>query len=157
MYQVRSTVAGDIVELSHTMRQADIDECWATSHSSPKEALKAGVLMSEPNGYTWWVGNRVGCIFGVVPQYVIADIGVPWMLGSDLIDDRAHGLQFARTSIILRDWAQADYRLLRNNIDIRNERAVRWLKWMGFTVEKPRPFGPDDVLFSTFSRERTDV
>ena len=39
-YKIVPTTEDHMIELSHTMRPADVQECWAANHYTPYEALK---------------------------------------------------------------------------------------------------------------------
>ena len=67
------------------------------------------------------------------------------------------GRKFARGSVKVMNWFKSAYPKLRNHVDARNSSAITWIKWLGFTVEKAVPYGPDGVLFHPFHWEREDV
>lgn len=148
MYKIVRVEPHHVAELALTMRDADVAECWATSHSPPLEALESSVRLSEPTAYVGLADGVVVCMFGVGPQTLSSDVGVPWMLGSDLLVK--HYRAFARHSCDVVYWMREKYPKLRNSVDARNILAVRWLKWLGFTIETAVPFGPDDVYFHPF-------
>lgn len=41
-----------------------------------------------------------------------------------------------------------------NHVYSKNTASIRWLKFLGFTVEHPEPFGPSAALFCPFWREK---
>jgi hypothetical protein len=45
---------------------------------------------------------------------------------------------------------RAAYPQLENHVDARNRRALRWLGWLGFTIEAPAPWGVEGRPFHRF-------
>jgi hypothetical protein len=41
-----------------------------------------------------------------------------------------------------------------NHVYSKNTASIRWLKFLGFTVEHPEPYGPSAALFCPFWREK---
>ena len=39
-----------------------------------------------------------------------------------------------------------------NQVYAKNIESIRWLQYLGFTVERPRPIGPSAALFCDFWR-----
>lgn len=73
------------------------------------------------------------CVYGVVPTTLLPPIGQPWMLAHR--DLPKHGRPFLRES---RQWTaqqQAQYDWLFNYVGSWHTRSVRWLGWLGFTIE----------------------
>jgi hypothetical protein len=147
-YQVVETTAAHVAELAQTMCDADVAEAWAAAHMMPLEALEASVAGSRDT-LTGLADGKVLCIFGVGQLHALAFVGYPWMLGS--VELPKHTAAFIRGS---RGWFREItkiYPYLENYVDIRNHRAIRWLKWMGFQVDAPIPHGPDRMPFHKFS------
>ena len=57
------------------------------------------------------------------------------------------------SKIFVESW-QEEYPLLQNYVDARYAPALRWAKWLGFTIEDTFPFGPDAVPFYKIVRRR---
>jgi hypothetical protein len=147
-YAVETTTAGHVEELAQTMCDEDVAECWAFAHMMPLEALEASVAGSRDT-LTGVADGKVLCIFGVGQFHALDFVGYPWMLGS--VELPKHATAFLRGS---HGWFREItkmYSYLENYVDVRNHRAIRWLKWMGFQVDAPAPHGPDRMLFHKFS------
>ena len=121
------------VHLSHCMagREAVI-ESWAYSE------VVRGMLTDD--------GQACG-LCGVVGQRI-------WMLGTDRLTENRK----ARWQLCVegRKWVdncleELD-RPLFNQVYSKNHESIRWLKYLGFTVERPRPFGHAGALFCDFWR-----
>jgi len=48
----------------------------------------------------------------------------------------------------------AGYSHLENWVDARNTKAINWLRWLGFTVHDPVPFGVAGLPFHRFDMRR---
>ncbi len=155
MYEVVEATPAHATELATSMREPDVAEVWATRHQTPLEALLAGLEHSQPHAYTALIDGRVICMFGLAPQTLTGEVGIPWLLGSELVEE--HYRTFARHSRKMVQWMREMHPKLRNIVDARNTFSVRWLAWLGFTLESARPFGPDDVDFHVFHWERENV
>ena len=71
------------------------------------------------------------------------------MLASPVLE--RHARRFLRLSREYLEEAKKGYDFLENYVDQRNEAAVKWLAWLGFTIHDPEPFGPDKYLFHRFT------
>ncbi len=137
-------------EMAPKMRKADIQEIWAATGEMPDEALIRSIQSATGAWAGYW-DNEICCIFGVSPESIISGKGNIWMLGTELIEK--HPTVFLRHSVQVVKDMHKSYRYLHNWVDVRNEVSIRWLKWLGFTLEKPAPFGPYKMLFRKFYKE----
>lgn len=87
-------------------------------------------------------------IFGAAPWPGLPHKAYPWMLATRRFDDHGiHLLRFARRFL---GTMQRTYRELENHVHADNVRAVRFLEWLGFTVEAPAPWGYKGQMFRRF-------
>lgn len=120
------------VVLNLELRQSDKDELKASVGLDPADAILISLLHSTEK----WVvvhDNKIEAVFGVswVPERQLA---VPWFLGTDKIED--YSITFIRQSKkIVEDWLDR-YGVLFNLVDSRHTASIRWLKWLGFTVDE---------------------
>ncbi len=143
-----------IEELINTMREADRVELWAASRSTPEQAL-SNALRSSHQAWTGLIDGEVACMFGVVPQSWMHGTGYPWMLGSELIVTHQK-LFLRRCRGQVQSMAQS-FRYLHNYVDARNDKAIRWLEWLGFEIEEPEPWGVAGLPFRHFVMRTTYV
>jgi ribosomal protein S18 acetylase RimI-like enzyme len=144
----RDLISGDIDHIAANMREADRQEVVAfRGNTDMRAALGSCVLMSSH----YWVaavGAEPIFVFGVVPVSLLDGMGAPWMLGTDktfnypriLVKD---GRRYIREMLEL-------YSTLANFVDARNEKSIRWLKRLGFTVYAAEPFGHAGLPFHRF-------
>lgn len=152
-YQMVTATHDHLCELCPKVRQADIEE-FAACDRTVEEVLKDGLQLST---YTW-AGLRDGsvvCVFGVASPSVLSGKGVPWMVGSPEIDRCAYA--FLQRSRIVIQHMLSLYDHLENYVDVRNTRAIRWLRWLGFEIHPPEPHGPNGMLFHRFEMRRNHV
>lgn len=89
--------------------------------------------------------GEVAALVGLGLQPLIGGVAMPWLLTGRPVDRHRKAflrLTRGRTSAMLADhgalvaYVHADYR-----------EAVRWLRWLGFTLASPQPLGPRGALF----------
>lgn len=145
----------DIVEatLEHVeamlpnVRQADIEEVYAASGMRIDQGLVTSFRMSM----LCWAGlvdGEVACIFGVCPANMLGRRGIPWLLGTDLIEQ--HATAFLRRNRRYIRIMLAMYNHLENHVDCRNAASIAWLKWLGFQFDEPAPYGHLRMPFMRF-------
>lgn len=127
-----------ISELLHDLRAADRAEVAAA-----RGRVTAMQLWDDVKGAHRVITamdscNRVVAVFGVSRHPAEADVGVVWLLGTDLLDRYIVSLcKEARRFIV--DWHKT-FCILTNFTDERNTRVLRWLRWLGFI------FAPEPIL-----------
>lgn len=133
------------------MRQPDVDEVWAVAHLTPLAALVRSALVSrEPMAVL--VDGCPVCIFGVSRLSPFSDVGHPWMLATPEVEQHATAL--LRGSVAYVRWMREVFPRLDNYVDARNEKAIGWVRWLGFEVDPPQPFGLDRLPFHRFHWKR---
>lgn len=133
------------------VREADREELWAASCSTPDKVMERALAVSNQA----WTGLLDGvpvCMFGVAPVSALSDVGRPWMVGTDHLD--AHAPVFLRRCRGVVKAMLQQFPTLENYVDQRNARAVEWLRWLGFTFGTPEPMGPYRMPFIKFEMRR---
>lgn len=135
-------------------RKADTDELWTQARATPYQSMRKGIKLTRSATTALMDGEPIA-MFGVTPISLLKGWGIPWMVGSTLMDGMAvkRGLlRDARRYFVM--WQQG-YTFLLNFVDDRNTQAIRWLEWLGFTVLDPQPHGFDGLPFRTFYWRQT--
>lgn len=138
-------------ELSHipfiaqTARQPDIEECWKLGATVISEALRASLLSAEV-ARTWLVNNYPAAMGGV--RRLEDGGGIVWLLSSDIVEHYPRRF-LVRTKVEF-ERAQKQYKYLFNYISVDDRRYINWLRWMGFYLYAPEPYGPFRQLCSKF-------
>lgn len=132
------------------VRQADVDELWATAHLTPAEVLELAARYNDI--FIAMADDEVLCAFGVVPLSILGGVGSPWMFGTTHL--AKHAKRFLRRCKPGLDAVLGRWPTLRGFVDVRNKASIRWLKWLGFKLSAPEPFGPFGLPFHHFILER---
>lgn len=124
------------------MRAEDLAEIQACGYPDALTALREGVQISR---YAWAAtfDGEVGALFGVVAEE--GGIDRIWFLTAQAF--ARHPMAFARVARSVMVDLLAHSAQLMNYIDCRYSAAMRWAKWLGFTIEEPKPYGPEGRMF----------
>ncbi len=154
MTSISNASEDHIREIAEMVRQADRDELWASAMTTPEQAMRLGIQNSE-RSFTGWIDGKPVVMWGVVDEGFVGRKGTPWMVATDTVEKNA--MLFLRRSRGLTKEIMLKYRRLENYVDARNTLAINWLKWIGFTMEAPEPFGVFDLPFHKFWQENSHV
>jgi hypothetical protein len=133
-----------LASIADRMRAEDVAELAVTSPDrSPQD-----VLMDSAKDSRWCIvaefDGRPTVAYGVGDAAHDANLGVPWMLSTDDLPRMwralvAHGPRELRLM-------QQRYTALANAVHARNATAIRYLEWLGFTVDRGQRIGPGGQL-----------
>jgi hypothetical protein len=137
--------------VAENLRHQDADEVMLSDHVGPYEAV-----------FTSWADSEVcRCIEDKGIPLALVGLtpgetgGLIWMLATPgLFSTLAQKIQFLREGS---DWIEAlldDYGLLYNWVYSKNVKAIKLLRWLGFSIEPPAPYGPSAALFHFVHRRR---
>lgn len=147
----RSVEPGDVAYLAPRLRESDRLEITA---STGLVDIAAILQDSIDRSLQVWVccspdGEPVS-VMGVASLSLLGGMGCPWMLATDLVD-RVPGRLMKHSRTFLGRMHEL-FPHLENFVDARNERSVRWLRRLGFTIHPAEPHGPAGQLFHRFER-----
>jgi len=122
-----------IPAIARNMRDADVHEIQLLGWAS-EPALRIS-LRTSLAAWTGLVDGIPVCMFGVCDGEM--GEGKPWMLGTSKLDDPVTAIIFLR-----RCKKQVEIMLnlrsvLANYVSIENDRAIKWLSWLGFDIIHP--------------------
>lgn len=140
----------DIHPIARNMRDADVAECLATDGRLPDDALRWS-LNKSTMAWTGFVDGEPIVMFGVGGSSMLSNWGVPWMLGTKRLPSVA--VPFLRRNRGYIDIMLAGHSRLMNYVDARNTTSIRWLRWLGFHVGEPVPYGREGLPFHPFTME----
>ncbi len=146
-YEIVPATLEHVAAMALHVRQADIDEVYAASGMDIVHALDMSWRLST-HCWAGIIDGEVACIFGVTPYNMLERRGVPWMLGTPLIE--RHALAFLRRCRWCITIMLSMYNHIENHVDVRNTKSVAWLKWLGFTFDEPQPYGKFRMPFMRF-------
>lgn len=140
-----------ISEIAINMRQADINEVYASNRFSPKEALMDGFNRSDYCAIITNDGVPFAMLGLAIPN-ILNDVGIPWMLGSNEAVKNRREFMRAAPAILNGMLDRCGY--LYNYVHSENIVSKAWLKRIGFTIDDPEPYGINGELFHKFYLER---
>jgi hypothetical protein len=129
------------------MREADKVEVMASCGRSPVDALYESVYGST-RCWTGMVDDKPAFIFGVAPLSLMGGVGSPWLLGTDKVLEVKREFLENSKPYVAEMWLL--FPTLKNFVDVRNKVSIRWLKWIGFSMLEPIPYGINGELFHPF-------
>lgn len=148
---VRDSIAWDISHLAENMRLSDVKEVYESHHHS---ALKAATLSfyNSTLCYTVEHNGKLVMMFGACPYTFLGSKAAIWMLATKNFD-KIHRKLIRHSRGFVRHML-THYSELDNYVSCDNILSVKWLKWMGATLEEPKPFGIEgrDFIHFTFRR-----
>ena len=142
MLKVTKTKASHVEELSRTMRECDKIEIWKANNEAPQDALLAGFLHGDCKTL---LGEKVVAIYG---HLNMGKTAYPWLLGSDLVD--IHPKSFLQHTRKYVHHLQGKYEYLINYVYAGNQKSIRWLRKLGFTIHSKEPYGLEQDYFHKF-------
>ena len=149
-YRIGVAADRDALTFASRLRAADLEEISAAAGHSPERALTRSLAFSTHAWSAYDLDGRPLAIWGVGPLALTAGKGCPWLLATDAFDALPRRLVARMSRRLLAD-VLALYPRLQNHVDARHARAVRWLRWLGFTLEPPVVWGVEQRLFHRFS------
>ncbi len=150
-YRIVPTEIDHVGIIASNMRELDRQECIAAIGLDPADALYYSFTGSE-NVWTILYKDKPIAIFGVARLSLLSEVGVPWMLGTDELDQAGWPIiRFSRK--IIRGLLEY-YSKLENYVDARNKKSIKWLRWCGFIIEPPEPYGAYRLPFHRFHLDR---
>ena len=138
--------AAHVVE---NIRLIDRREIYYLTTLTPEAALRYTLAFAVGN----WEVRRDGVpvvIFGVNRRSSLSNVGVPWMVATDEIE-RAPLAIWHKSREYFERIARA-FPLLENHVLAENRPSAIWLRWLGFDMQEPAPYGAFGASFIRFGR-----
>lgn len=150
-YSIVPAEIGHVYELADRLRSKDAAELAAGGHS-PRKSLYRG-FRNSIMCKTAFVGTDIAAMWGLCVGMrpgvsPLGDLGVPWLLTSAAVERvPVSFLKVAKTELAL---MRANRRRLESFVAADYAEAVKLLRLLGFTVERPAPIGVKGAPFSRF-------
>jgi hypothetical protein len=146
---IREARLDDLDELLAGIRPADLAECDALfGPGHARQMLETSLQRSVAAWAAEVPGKGLMCLFGMAPISLLGDQGVPWMIGTGLVDRHPGAFIRASRPYISRMLALCPQ--LVNVVDARNVKSIAYLKRMGFTILPAAPTGAAGLPFHPF-------
>lgn len=144
---------GKLVEqIALTMRKEDALEVYLSHGKNPFDSLMDSWRISD---YSVIItdDDTPLCMYGLVKTTIMTGAGVPWMLSSTEVLKHVKTL-LPKSKDVVAEMLTVCTRLS-NHVHCDNKMSIRWLKWLGFTMEEPQFYGVHNELFHRFNLERS--
>jgi hypothetical protein len=153
---MRPATEADCVALAPHLRTGDLAEIASTSQLGPLGELRSSLAQSSHAVTAALPDGRIICMFGVGSIGFLSTEGSPWLVGSDLVD--VHWREFVRRSRKYLGAMLELYPTLANAIDARQADAIRWLRWLGFSVSQPiHLYGDHGPMICPFTIDKPEL
>lgn len=154
-WRIEEAQPGHIPAIALDMRMADMREVWASERRSPAQAL-VNALGRSSLAWTCIIDGKPAFMWGVARVgTLMSQTGAPWLLATPVIEERRVTLEFLRQCPAYVERMQARFPRLENLVHAKNRISIRWLRWLGFTVE-PQAVERNGEPFFLFRRERNE-
>ena len=120
-----------IVPVAANLCAADLRELDAAGIADATAMLRDALPLCSWAEDARWDGRSIA-IYGVRPHN---EAGVPWML-TTMHMEHAERAAVARASVRAVRRMQSEHALLVNWVHAENERAIRFIRWLGFKVNE---------------------
>lgn len=135
--------------IARNMRKSDVREIYYLAALKPTQAMRTTAAVSVIS-WTAHIEGRPLLAFGVCRRSTMSDVGMPWALGTEEADKNIAA--YARHSRTFFEGVTQTFQVLENYALAENKKTLRWLKWMGFDMDEPAPYGCFGVPFVRFGK-----
>lgn len=141
--------SGDVASVVRILRAADVEELSAAGYDDPEQVIVKSLRLGNVS-WTGWAKEGPVAIGGIAEGgSTIMPVGIPWMLGTDLLEVYAQEAIFKTRRIFRKmKWM---YPNQKNYVHEKNELSLVWLSWLGYTIHPSAPFGPKGEYFHMFT------
>ena len=140
-----------IEQIAADMRPSDVRELWAAHRHTPTESLTQAMLSSDYHSIVIVEGEPVAALGLRVSSYLSGE-GVPWFLSTNAALKHKREFLINGRSVVLSMLDITPH--LVNYVHAENKLSIRWLKWLGFTVDDPVESPLSKELFHKFHRTK---
>jgi len=150
--EVRWPTPGDVETLVHNLRLADRAEMEATiGVETDKLAAMHDIVARSSHAWAVLGKGQLLMVGGLFPMGTMlgGEEAQPWMMATTTVERMPGALM--RVGLRYLSVMRGCYPRLSNYVDARNEKSIRWLRRIGFTVHTNTvPFGPYGLPFHYF-------
>lgn len=140
---------GHIAHVAENMRADDVREVRALGKTDTHAALVDAVQRSKLSACVMIDGEPAAIMGLGICGPLLTPVGVPWMLGSTLLDRHRKLLLTEAPPMV--DYMRRKCSRMENYVFTECKKSVRWLKRLGFTIHPPIAIGPEGQKFHPFT------
>ena len=131
------------------IRQVDRKEIYYYGTLQPLPAIRMTTAFAVAS-WTALIDDVPVAIFGINRRSVLSQVGVPWLLATDGIAQAP--MAVAHESKKYFERMERAFPKMENRVLAENKVTIRWLKWLGFDMEEPAPFGVFGAHYRRFGK-----
>lgn len=138
------------------LREVDKEELIAGTGKQPKEALLDSIFHSK---FTWVLvyDDEIVAVFGIseANNYDGSVFGIPWFLASDRVNKERTKYFLKASKKFVKTILPRYYPSFANFVCSTNTKSIKWLRWLGFTVESDKPIylkDPEKPFYRFYKR-----
>lgn len=135
--------------IARHLRQIDRKEIYYYGTLQPLPAIKLTTAFAVA-AWTGLLDGVPAVIFGINRRTQLSSVSVPWMLATDAVN--AHPMAVAYASKVYFERMERAFPKMENYVLAENKTTIRWLKWLGFDMEEPAPFGAFQAHYRRFGK-----
>lgn len=131
------------------IRPMDRREIYYLSLVSPEAAIRC----SSAHAVASWaalVDGVPAAVFGISRATRVSEIASPWMMATPVADRLPRAV--AMHSLIYFSRFCRAFPRMENHVLAENIKVVRWLRWLGFDMDEPAPYGAFGAPFIRFGK-----
>ena len=136
-----------VAEMSRRARRVDRLECFLQTGRRLHRQLPVTFDISSA-AWAGYADDDLVTVFGVAAAAPLDGIGMPWLVATPRLERVA--VPFLRLNRGYFEQMKEGYTVLTNVVYDENIAAIRWLRWLGFEIGEPHPWGHRRAPFRRF-------
>ena len=130
-------------------RDSDETACLATTGESVAKKLREGFKLSQRFCKCFLLNGGPVIALGVATESALSAKGAPWLVACPELDTNAELRNTLRKhSRPIRDAMLSVFSRLENHEDVQDTVGMKWMRWLGFIFDAPKPYGLGGRLYS---------
>lgn len=138
-YYIRDARPEHVIAIVPHLRAKDVEDIRAAYGDDVQKAL-LWALAHSPLAWAAMDAEGVIVIWGVGRTSLLADVGVPWLVGTDRLVKK-YRKPFLRLVDLFMDLIVEQFPKLEGYQRLKDAERLRWLQWCGFKFKKSEPCG----------------
>ena len=147
--KMRIIEPADAAWIAPHMRGIDILEAWHLTGIEAEQALRM-TIAATPEPVAGWIDGKLVAAWGVIPRTIACRTGIPWLVATDAME--GVWMSFLTLSEAELEEVAEGYDVLTNFVWVENEKAIRWLQWLGFEMVETVYMGAEHAPFYRFEK-----
>lgn len=152
-YEFTYPTKADAEYVAANLKSSNRQEVLCAIGNHALEDITEGIAASRHVGCLK-IDGRAAAVFGVVPDSVMSDAGVVWLLLTRETEE--HKVFVARHTKKGLRAVLTHYSRVYNYVDVNNTEIIKWLEWLGAEISGPIPHGIHGAMHYYFEFKRKE-